>query len=426
MEVRSGYKQTEVGVIPADWQLRPLLTAVRVASGQVDPKIEPFRSMTLVAPDHIESGSGRLLQKQTAEAQRAISGKYLFAAGDIVYSKIRPYLRKAILADFDGLCSADMYPLKPAPDVSVGFVFASLLGHHFSSYAESVSVRSGMPKINRVELAEYIMALPSTKDEQEAIAVVLSDADALIESLEQLLRKKRDLKQGTMQALLTGKKRLPGFELRAGYEQTQAGPIPTDWEVKRLGELFEITSSKRVFQSEWKTEGIPFYRARELAVLGENGYVENELFITEERYHTFKNAYGIPEVGDMLVTGVGTLGKAYVVSDDRPFYFKDGNIIWFKIKGTVNSDFLKQLFLTRVIIKQIEDASAGTTVGTYTITGAKKTIIPLPSLAEQEAVAEVLSDMDAEIATLEAKLTKTRQLKLGMMQELLTGRTRLI
>ena len=95
-------------MIPEDWQLRPLLTVVRVASGQVDPKVEPYHSMILVAPDHIESGSGRLLKKETAGDQYAISGKYLFADGDIVYSKIRPYLRKAIFADFDGLCSADM------------------------------------------------------------------------------------------------------------------------------------------------------------------------------------------------------------------------------------------------------------------------------------------------------------------------------
>jgi type I restriction enzyme, S subunit len=90
MEVKPGYKQTEVGVIPEDWQLRPFLATLRVASGQVDPKIEPFRSMILVAPDHIESGTGRLLKKETAGDQRAISGKYLFTPGDIVTA---PYLR---------------------------------------------------------------------------------------------------------------------------------------------------------------------------------------------------------------------------------------------------------------------------------------------------------------------------------------------
>lgn len=209
------------------------------------------------------------------------------------------------------------------------------------------------------------------------------------------------------------------MEVNPGFKQTEIGLMPKDWQVKRLGELFEITSSKRVFQSEWKTEGIPFYRARELAILGESGYVNNELFISREMYETYRNIYGVPKIGDMLVTGVGTLGKVYVVSDDHKFYFKDGNIIWFQISGKVRSEFLKQLYLTELITKQISDASAGTTVGTYTISGAKKTAIPFPSLAEQEAIAEPLRDVDILIESLEQLIVKKRYVKYGTMQELL-------
>src|SRR5262245_32680859 len=145
VEVKPGYKQTEVGMIPEEWEVRGLLKTVRIANGQVDPRNEPYRTMILVAPDHIEGGTGKLLEKRTAADQQAISGKYVFHAGDVVYSKIRPYLQKAILAEFDGLCSADMYPLTPAADVSAGFILAVLLAHRFTKYAESVSVRSGMP-----------------------------------------------------------------------------------------------------------------------------------------------------------------------------------------------------------------------------------------------------------------------------------------
>jgi type I restriction enzyme S subunit len=274
------------------------------------------------------------------------------------------------------------------------------------------SVRSGQPGINGREYASLPLAIPSTRAEQEAIAEALSDAEALIESLNQLIAKKRKIKQGTLQELLTGKRRLPGFS--------------GEWEVKSLGELFEITSSKRVFQSEWKSEGIPFYRARELAVLGEAGVVENELFITRDMYEAFKIEHGIPESGDMLVTGVGTLGKVYVVTENHDFYFKDGNIIWFKIRGSMSAEFLRQLYLTPIVKNQIFDASAGTTVGTYTISGAKKTLIPFPSLSEQAAIATILSDMDTELAALESRLAKARQIKQGMMQELLTGRIRLL
>lgn len=274
------------------------------------------------------------------------------------------------------------------------------------------SGKSGVPGVNRNDLHEINVTIPQSRTEQGAIAGALSDADAFIQSLEELIAKKRLITQGTMDELLTGKRRLPGFT--------------DEWKVKRLGELFEITSSKRVFQSDWTSEGIPFYRARELAVLGETGRVDNELFIRESLYEEFKAAHGVPEHGDMLVTGVGTLGKVYVVTGDEKFYFKDGNIIWFKIRGSVSSEFLRQLYLTKEVMRQITDGSAGTTVGTYTISGAKKTEIPFPSLLEQAAIATILEDADAELAALEQRLAKVRNLKQGMMQELLTGRIRLI
>jgi type I restriction enzyme S subunit len=215
------------------------------------------------------------------------------------------------------------------------------------------------------------------------------------------------------------------MDMRPGYKLTEVGLIPEDWELRELGELFEITSSKRVFQSEWKAQGIPFYRARELAILGELGVVNNELFITREMYDAFKWQYGVPAVGDMLVTGVGTLGKTYVVSGDHDFYFKDGNIIWFKIGDSLSSEFLRQLYLTPVVIKQIADGSGGTTVGTYTISGAKKTRIPFPPLPEQRAIAEALSDVDALLTGLDRLIAKKRDIKQAAMQQLLTGQTRL-
>lgn len=215
------------------------------------------------------------------------------------------------------------------------------------------------------------------------------------------------------------------MELRPGYKRTEVGVIPEDWDVRYLGELFDITSSKRVFQSEWTTAGVPFYRARELAVLGESGTVVNELYITREKYEAFKAAYGVPATGDMLVTGVGTLGKVYVVTEGDVFYFKDGNIIWFKISGSIDSDFLQQLYLTPLITKQISDGSSGTTVGTYTITGAKKTVVPFPPMPEQQAIAAALRDVDALLDGLTHFIDKKRDLKQASMQQLLAGQTRL-
>jgi hypothetical protein len=142
------------------------------------------------------------------------------------------------------------------------------------------------------------------------------------------------------------------------------------WQTKTLGDLFDITSSKRVFEADWKTEGVPFYRAREIVKLAKHGFVENELFISEEMFDRYSTKYGIPAEGDIMVTGVGTLGICYVVNKDDRFYFKDGNIIWLKKKTEADSRFVEYAFQSDYLRSQIDD-SVGTTVGTYTIIKAK-------------------------------------------------------
>ncbi len=119
--------------------------------------------------------------------------------------------------------------------------------------------------------------------------------------------------------------------------------LPDGWEWKKLGDLFTITSSKRVFEKDWLSEGIPFYRAREIVKLAQNGFVDNELFISNEMYDLFSQKYGLPKANDILVTGVGTLGICYVVKEHDKFYFKDGNIIWLKNTTNIDAKFIRHL-----------------------------------------------------------------------------------
>ena len=159
------------------WKLTKLSDCFEIVSGQVDPKEEPYHSMPLVAPNHIEQNTGRLICVETAKDQNAISGKFLFQPGDVVYSKIRPNLRKAFIAEFDGLCSADMYALRPLPDrIMTRFLLSILLGEHFTSFALTRSVRTGIPKLNRQELSEYKLPLP-TIVEQKRISSHLESID---------------------------------------------------------------------------------------------------------------------------------------------------------------------------------------------------------------------------------------------------------
>lgn len=212
---------------------------------------------------------------------------------------------------------------------------------------------------------------------------------------------------------------------KTGLIATDVGELPADWSSTCLGDHFEITSSKRVFQKDWRSSGVAFYRARELAVLAECGRVDNELFIDRTMFERYRKEFGAPEPGDIMVTGVGTLGKTYVVKTGDEFYFKDGNIIWLKCSRSVDSEFLRQLYLSPLVIRQIFDSSSGTTVGTYTITNAKKTRIPLPPRGEQSRIAQALGDADRLISSTARLISKKRAIKQGMMQQLLTGKTRL-
>lgn len=163
-----------------------------------------------------------------------------------------------------------------------------------------------------------------------------------------------------------------------------------------LEELFKIGSSKRVYQSEWKEEGIPFYKAREIAKLAKYGYVDNELFINEELYQKYIDIYGQPEAGDIMVTGVGTIGVCYLVKDNDRFYFKDGNILWFsqKAKDRVLPEYVVKSFNSKTIKDQIKRNSSGTTVGTFTIQTAKKIMIGIPSIEEQSIIVSKLSKIE--------------------------------
>ena len=160
-------RQADIGLLPKPWAIVPMREAMSVKEGLVDPKVEPYASLPHVGPENIEQSTGRLLVCQTAKNQRLISGKYLFNPGEIVYSKIRPYLKKSILADFKGICSADVYPLIPKPGFDSAFLHAVTLSETFSAQAISQQDRTGIPKVNREQLNSIVIPKPSLEEQKE-------------------------------------------------------------------------------------------------------------------------------------------------------------------------------------------------------------------------------------------------------------------
>ena len=168
--------------------------------------------------------------------------------------------------------------------------------------------------------------------------------------------------------------------------------IPESWEWVRLQNICNIVSARRVHQSDWKSSGIPFYRAREIGVLADKGKVDNDLFVSEELYNDFAKS-GVPHPGDLMVTAVGTLGKVYVVQPQDRFYYKDASVICLENFGRIIPEYLQLVMMSPYMTSLIKSKSTGTTVGTITIVCAKQYLIPIPPLNEQRKIVKRLGNL---------------------------------
>ncbi len=186
--------------------------------------------------------------------------------------------------------------------------------------------------------------------------------------------------------------------------------LPLGWEWVKLRNIGLVGSSSRVHQRDWKNDGVPFYRAREIVKLSSFDFVENELFISEKHYQSLAKDGLIPETGDLMITGVGTIGVPYIVKETDRFYFKDASVLIFKNLYLLNASFLFSFFRSPFWIEQIHDGSMGTTVHTLTIGKANEILTPLPPLPEQHRIVAKIDQLMAKCDELE-KLRKERQEK---------------
>ena len=157
-----------------------------------------------------------------------------------------------------------------------------------------------------------------------------------------------------------------------------------DWEEHKLGEMMNVTSVKRIHQSDWTSSGVRFLRARDIVAAYKHEEPSDYLYITEEKYNEYSALSGKVKIGDLLVTGVGTIGVPMLINDDDPLYFKDGNIIWFQNENKIHGDFLYYSFTGEAIQSFIKEAAGTGTVGTYTIDSGKKTPIMLPERKKEQ------------------------------------------
>lgn len=407
-----GYKQTEVGVIPEEWEVKPLGDYVRIFSG-TSPSLVQFTSRGFPyykveqlsnSDKYLEDSSTPYYFKQGRTVPR---GSIIFAKRGAAIA-----LNRVRLLNHDGFMDTNLMALVPTVDLDGEYLFYTLSYIGLWKLADTTSV----PQINNKHVKPLLVTLPNPP-EQHAIAEVLSDVDELLGALERLIAKKRDLKQATMQQLLTGQTRLPGFS--------------GEWEMKRLGDMGECLRGVSYRGNSDLSTHDTVYTKRLLR----SNNVQNAVVVRDEVQ--FVNAARVSsnqilQQDDILICmangSKSLVGKAGIFKVSDAYEYTFGAFMGcFRMNSLeTNSVFVFYLFLTGRYRDYINNLLAGSSINNLRPSSIESLEFDMPPLPEQTAIAAVLSDMDAELAALEQRLDKTRALKQGMMQELLTGRIRLI
>ncbi len=409
---------TERGALPGDWDVVELATRATIQSGIAknanaalrDPISVPYLRVANVQDGYLDLREVALIQIERSDLNR-----YAVLPGDVLMNEG---------GDLDKLGRGALWQGQISPCVHQNHVFVvrcktGLVPEYLSAWTSTEQARryfmvagrqtTNLASINKTSLGELTVAVPPTEGEQREIANALTDADALIDSLEQLLTKKRQIKQGALQELLTGKRRLPGFAKA--------------WSCKEVRDLVRTPVTDGPHTTPVFVEsGVPFLSVNNL--VGNRVDFTDLRFITKEDDQLFARKCK-PQRGDVLIGKAASVGKVAIVEDDLDFNIWSP-IALIRTLEELDSRFLYYQLQSRSVTTQISVLTNSSSQGNLGMGDIERLQIAYPCVHEQREIAEVLSDVDAEIAALEARLTKARALKQAMAQALLTGRIRLV
>ncbi|MEI6714363.1 MAG: restriction endonuclease subunit S [Verrucomicrobiota bacterium] len=431
--MKPGYKQTEVGVIPEDWEVKLFSELFAFRNGVNADKAaygQGIRFINVLEPITYSHIHGPEITGKVTLPESVVAS-YSVRRGDVLFNRTSETQEEVALA---------ATYLGSEPVVFGGFVIrgrplAENFDPTYSGYAlrapcirsQIIPMGQGAVRANvgQQNLGRVLAPVPPLP-EQRAIASALSDVDGLLGALDRLIAKKRDLKQAAMQQLLTGQTRLPGFTPEnVSFKQTEVGKIPEDWDVTEIGDGIDLLTGYPFPSSEYATTGVRLLRGSNVK-RGQTDWDEDitqywEAITPDIRRYELKD-------GDLVIAMDGSLvGRSYarLAPDDLPALLLQ-RVARIRTK-TIDVAYLCAFVGSDRFVKYSDSVKTVTAIPHISPGDIRKFRIPVPpTLSEQAAIAGVLSDMDAELAALEERREKTRALKQGMMQELLTGRTRLI
>ncbi len=409
--VPEGYKLTEVGMIPEDWVEKPMKDIASVNQGL---QIAIANRLKYPKEDSKKYITIQYLNKEKeAEYITRYTESVCCSKEDVLIT--RTGNTGIIVSEIEGVFHNNFFKVKYNKEkVLKNFLIYYLEQHTLQEVILKKAGTSTIPDLNHNDFYSIPFISPPTKREQSAIATALSDVDNLIESLDKLIAKKKAIKQATMQQLLTGEKRLPGFS--------------GEWETWRLGDLGDtyggLTGKTKSDFGEGNSYYVPFLNVMTNTIVDVE-YLDLVNVSSGEKQSQVKN-------GDIIFNGTSEtpeeVGMCAAVFNVESKLYLNSFCIGFRVNKGKNADslYLAYYFRGPEGRKVMQVLAQGATRYNLSKKYLKEIAIPLPEFEEQKAISSTLSDIDSEIEALEKRKAKTQQIKEGMMQELLTGRTRLV
>ncbi|TQM94083.1 type I restriction enzyme S subunit [Roseinatronobacter monicus] len=411
------------------WKAVPLADLASFRTGPFGSTFHKsdYRSggVPLINPSHIIDGE-IVPDEQVAVAPELASSLSVFALreNDIVIGRRGDMGRCAVVRSHQAgfLCGTGSMIVRPRSGVSPELLQAFLASPRAIAKIEENSVGTTMINLNQGTLSSLEILLPDNERGQQAIAAALSDADGVVAGLERVIAKKRLIKQGAMQDLLTARRRLAGW----GDPTSEHVKVPKGWINVALSMLADFRTGpfgSTFHKSDYKRGGVPLINPSHIV----DGEIipDEAIAVSPDLAHKL-SVFALQE-NDIVIGRRGEMGRCAVVTNQHVGFLCGTGSMIVRPKENGNSQLLRAYLASRAVIEKIEESSVGTTMINLNQTTLSSLELMVPEEPkEQQAIAAVLSDMDAEIQTLESRLTKARAIKEGMMQNLLTGRVRLV
>jgi type I restriction enzyme S subunit len=417
--ILDGYKQTEVGVIPDDWEVKSFGNVLKIRHGKSQKEVEVTDGLYPIFGTGGEMGR---------------TNTYLYNKPSVLIGR-KGSINKPRFMDTPFWTVDTLFYSEVNADIDPKFVFYKFCLIDWMTHNEA----SGVPSLNSSTIENIVDVFPRYKKEQTDIANALSDVDALIAAIEKLIAKKQAIKTATMQQLLTGKKRLPPFDLYQegsrkgqpkGTQPTELGEIPDDWTVETITSISAVPMQNGLFyEPSRKGQGISLINVGDMYKSAPIDVELLELFdANNAEIKTFRVSSG-----DLFFTRSSIVPSGIAFCNiyeseyiERDVVF-DSHLIRVRVNSKMaNAKYVYLACLSNLARKFLISSAKTATMTTIDQGAIKNCPVILPSLEEQILITQILSDMDFELEGIKNRLAKTQQIKQGMMQELLTGKTRLV